>query len=377
MPCAGGSRNGATLLGGAGPLYLGCVRNEARSLPSDRPAARDASRPAVVAAVVATWLVLLVGIAEGVPRLFGYRTWKFADDERTNPRLHEAEPRLGWVNEPGHYVLPPWVEGGPEVEITYLPDGSRATGAERGGGRPRVAFVGCSVTAGYGLSDPDTFAWKIQQKHPELEVVNFGTAGYGTVQSLLRMETVLGDAPPRLVLYGFISKHEPRNVATYTWLRGLQLHSRRGHVSPPYVSLGKNGALVRHPPEAFSVWPLADRLVSVRIAGDAWMHLVTWGREANGPEATKRLVLEMNRVARERSTAFAVVFLLAEEGKKDDYARFFEQNDVPWMDCVKPNDEDYRIPGEGHPNGELNSIWAECVSAKLPGLLGAVPRASS
>ena len=91
--------------------------------------------------------------------------------------------------------------------------------------------------------------------------------------------------PPRLVVYGFITQHEARNVATYDWLRGLALTSNRGHVAPPYVTLGPADTLIRHPPEAFSIWPLADRSVVIRMAGDAYMHLVTWGRGQEGPEA--------------------------------------------------------------------------------------------
>lgn len=136
-------------------------------------------------------------------------------------------------------------------EVTILADHSRTTGPRHdAAAASRVDIVGCSVTNGYGLSDADTFAWKIQQTHPELEVVNFGTAAYGTFQSLLRMERSLDERPPpRLVLYGFITQHEARNVATYDWLRGLAQTSSRGHVAPPYVTLGAGDTLARHPPK--------------------------------------------------------------------------------------------------------------------------------
>jgi hypothetical protein len=58
------------------------------------------------------------------------------------------------------------------------------------------------VTNGYGLSDSDTFTWKLQRSHPEVAVVNFGTAAYGTFQSLLRIERTLDETPPpRFVLF--------------------------------------------------------------------------------------------------------------------------------------------------------------------------------
>jgi hypothetical protein len=330
--------------------------------------ARAANRPIVVLAVLATWILAAFVVAEGVPRLLGRRPWRYVENPQHEPALQEPDAVLGWVSKPGHYVLPPHLSGGPAREVTILPDHSRTTGAS--GGAERVVLVGCSVTNGYGLSDTDTFAWKLQQSHPELRIVNFGTAAYGTFQSLLRMGRVLDETPrPSLVLYGFITQHEARNVATYDWLRGLALNSKRGHVAPPYVTLSGSDTLERHPPEAFSIWPLADRLVTVRIAEDAYMHLLTYRREAQGVEATKRLISEMANLARRRSTAFAVVFLLAQDGKKEEYLGYFRRRRIAVLDCVQPLTEGNRSPGEGHPNAKLNSVWAQCVSEKLPDLL--------
>jgi hypothetical protein len=331
-------------------------------------AVETAPRRSVVLAVAATWLVALFAVAEIGPRLLGRRTWRYVENPRGEPALHEPDPTLGWVTKPGFYRLPPHLPGGAVREVTILPDHSRATGAPGPG--DRVVLVGCSITHGYGLSDADTLAWKLQRLHPGLRIVNFGTAAYGTFQSLLRMEQLLDEnPPPALVLYGFITQHEARNVATYDWLRGLALNAKRGHVAPPYVTLGAGDTLERHPPEAFSVWPLADYLVTVRMADDAYMHVVSYGRDAQGVEATKRLVSEMADVARGRSTAFAVVFLVAQGDKKEEYLAYFREHRIPVLDCVQPLTEDNQIPGEGHPNAKLNSIWAECISEKLPDLL--------
>ncbi len=320
----------------------------------------------MVFAVLATWLLLSLAIAEAGPRLLGRRPWRQAEDAAKEPALVEPDPFFGWVNKPGHWMLPPHLSGGAPREVTNLPNYSRTTGPADDATSGHVVFVGCSVTNGYGLSDADTFAWKIQQSHAGLRIVNFGTAAYSTFQSLLRMERVLDESPPpRLVVYGFITQHEARNVATYDWLRGLALTSNRGHVAPPYVTLGPADALDRHPPEAFSIWPLADRSVVVRMAGDAYMHLVTWGRGEQGPEATKRLIGEMNELARRRATAFAVAFLVAEDGKKEEYVTFFRDHRIPYLDCVEPLTEDNRIPGEGHPNAKLNTVWAQCISGGL------------
>jgi hypothetical protein len=176
--------------------------------------------------------------------------------------------------------------------------------------------------------------------------------------------------PPRLVVYGLLTQHEARNVATYDWLRGLALTAQRGHVAPPYVTLSTGETLERHPPQAFSIWSLADHLVTVRMADDAYMHLLTYGRGAYGFEATKRLIGEMNSLAQRHGVAFVVAFLVAQDGKKDEYVRYLRETAVNYIDCVRPLTEENRIPGEGHPNGALNSVWAECISSEMPRLLG-------
>jgi hypothetical protein len=346
------------------PYISGAVRREIQPAAPE-PAALPPRRSARLA-VAGTWLLALLAIAEIGPRWLGRHPWRYSEAEQKEPALVEPDPFFGWVNRPGQWVLPPHVAGSSSRLVTNLTDHSRTTGAAGAAPPARDVFVGCSVTNGYGLSDADTFAWKIQQSHSEVRIVNFGTAAYGTYQSLLRMERELDRSPPpRTVVYGFITQHEARNVATYDWLRGLALTSNRGHVAPPYVTLGPADTLIRHPPEAFSIWPLADRSVVIRMAGDAYMHLVTWGRGQEGPEVTKRLIAAMRDVAERHGTRFVVAFLLAQEGRKEEYVSFFRERHIEYLDCVEPLAEDNRIPGEGHPNAKLNSVWAQCISEKL------------
>ena len=73
----------------------------------------------------------------------------------------------------------------------------------------------------------------------------------------------------------------------------------------------------------------------------------------------------MRDLTERHGTRFAVAFLLAQEGRKEEYATFFRERHIPYLDCVEPLTEENRIPGEGHPNGRLNSVWAQCISEKL------------
>ena len=74
------------------------------------------------------------------------------------------------------------------------PDGAPA-GAEQSADRPRVVFLGTSLTAGYGLAQSEAYPALIQQKIDsaglEFEVVNAGVSGETSAGGLRRIEWLL------------------------------------------------------------------------------------------------------------------------------------------------------------------------------------------
>lgn len=129
-------------------------------------------------------------------------------------------PTLGWINrggvhnstEPGH------------VPMTFWADGRRANRAsETKTAKTRAILVGCSFTQGYGVSDNETYSYLLDEKYPEVRFDNYGTGGYGTMQSLLMTKYVFSNTPvPDLVIYGYIPNHEDRNVASASWASALR-----------------------------------------------------------------------------------------------------------------------------------------------------------
>ncbi len=318
-------------------------------------------------------LVLLATLSEGLMRLMGVQPWRTV--ERSNePSMHEPDPVLGWRNKEGTYEFPPYVPSGMTIHATFLGNGGRATSTVEK--HPNVepnklgalVITGGSYTQGWAISDHETYAWKLQNRYPHLEVINYGTGAYGTYQSLLLMERELPKLKsPKLVLYGFIDHHEIRNVATARWLRKLSRWSRRGHVHVPYATVSENCELVRHPPEDYGrPFPLRDSLAIAEFAERIYKELkIRIAREHQKRQVTECLLLKLNTISQAHGAQFAVAILEAEPETKTHYKDFLKQRQILAIDCAYPRTPETMVLGEGHPNGEMNTRWVECMGKVL------------
>ena len=65
-----------------------------------------------------------------------------------------------------------------------------------------------------------------QMSEYEYKIKNFAVGGYGTYQSLLMQERILGYKKNiKVIVYGFIDHHELRNVAAGSWMSFLNKFS--------------------------------------------------------------------------------------------------------------------------------------------------------
>ena len=270
-------------------------------------------------------------------------------------------PGTGHSNEPGH------------VAMTFWPDGQRASSStsDRRAGRT-VLLMGCSYTAGLGVADDETFAWRLNERFPDLRFENYGVPAYGTYQSLLLLEQLLRGRgqPPELVVYGFIGDHVRRNAAPLSWLR--QLRSSRGlYEVPPHVTLEGDG-LAEHPPGVIAAWPLEHQSAMVRA-----LHDLSFGNQPNRGRwnllATHRLLERMNREVEEAGSRLLVAVL---DDLPPRTEAFLAEGRIAFVDCREPafhRDPELQI-GQ-HPSAKLHALWSECLSRALAaqGLLPAPP----
>lgn len=126
-------------------------------------------------------------------------------------------------------------------------------------------------------------------------MLNYGTGGYGTYQSLLVLEQEFSRFErPALVIYEFFAHHEVRNVADNEWLRILSSYSRRAHGSVPYGTVDGEDRLIRHAPEKYMQLPFRERLATVAYVENLYMRVTASGRGGGNRPVTTALLEEMN-----------------------------------------------------------------------------------
>lgn len=323
------------------------------------PRARTFALLSLAGGLLAAVLVGEVGL-----RLLG-RGPALTKTHPNEPVMLEPDSVLGWRNRPGTYAYPDYVRGAPEVRVTIGPDGTRATAAAPVARGDVVDLLGCSFTFGWALSDGRTLAWNLQQALPDLEIRNHGTPAYGTLQSLMALEALLAAGRvPRLVVYDLAELHARRNVAAAQWLRTLAATRARNNVSVPYATM-ENGRLVRHPPEAIPLVPLADTSASLGLVQDALIRWRARGRTGQRRAVTEALLREMRDVVEKGHSRLLVAWLAHVPDTEEPYLPFLQREGFAVVDCRTPEFSHAKVAGEGHPDGQVNTRWAECLAPAI------------
>lgn len=301
----------------------------------------------------------MLALAEAGLRILGYKPRKAGA-----PRLGSAsslpDDKLGWVNRPGTFISS---EPG-NAPMTFLDDHSRRswTNQAKANQRAEVLVVGCSFTQGFGVPDEDTFAYLLNARYPFLMFHNFGTGGYGTYQSLIRVKENLArpdaDKVP-LVIYGFIDLHLQRNVAVANWVRSLAIR-RDQYIVPPHVEMGPGG-LEYYGPDTISFWPLESHSALVALIANAFLEL-RLRRHGSQLTPTLSLIEEMNRLVTANHKRFLIVLL---NRPPKGLVPFLESQKIEHVNCDNPeydkSPSNFRLGGIGHPNGAQNALWAACI----------------
>jgi hypothetical protein len=332
-------------------------------MPSGR---QSAKRSVVIVARLITAVVSLAG-AEGVLWFGGYPNW-WAMDPAFGGGVaeYESDAYLGWKARQGQFTLV-WADGssgGHPFHYTNWSEGRRATSEQeppRIPTRPQILFFGDSYMQGYGLSDSETLPWIVQQRHPELQVSNYGTGLYGTYQSYLAMRKQVRQ--PASVYYLFSAFHEDRNVGAPSFLR-IMKKSPSGWFYP-YAELS-GGKLNEGRSEGEVMWPLSRHFRTVALVQDYDLIIKSYLRVREKRKATQTILVEMNDLVRSASGTFTVILFDMDPEERQAYRHFLESQRIAFVDCDRPErmDPKLRLP-DGHPARKLNELlagWIEPVA---------------
>lgn len=267
------------------------------------------------------------------------------------------DPAIGYVNEPGEHHL---IDIGNDIFRTILEDGSRKTGKDNHFSS-EILFLGDSFTIGLGLSDNETFTWKLQDKLSNTRIKNFGVGGYGTCQALLMLKRVLAQGSPNNinVVYGFSDFHAFRNVRNRVTEFELAKFSPDYREVIPFCSFDDSGNLNVSELKKFNPI-LIKASKSVIIDSLYKLYLLIFKKENQDKwKLTFDLIKVMKKEVESRGGKFYVFLQQVEPENMDMIKSSFSGLGVEVIDGNIPATQQDMHFYEGHPNKKANQFWAD------------------
>jgi len=158
----------------------------------------------------------------------------------------EYHPTLGWYHQKSKSAL--LVQDELRVEVNTNSEGMRGIreyGIDKPAGMMRILLLGDSFAFGWGVKDNETFAARLEEMDPKLEVLNLGVAGYGLDQILLSFREIGRRFSPDLV---FVT------VFPEDFWRATRSFTDAGYAKPYFTLSGKDLLLHNVPtPQPFQL----------------------------------------------------------------------------------------------------------------------------
>jgi lysophospholipase L1-like esterase len=297
-------------------------------------------------------LVFSLALAECGLRLYHYGSLRGLSGEHS---LRAPHPTRGWALEPNGSSFQRTRDYGVLVETNALGLRDRPHAVEKAPGAFRILVLGDSFMEAYQVPLEASLPYLLQERLASrgVEVLNLGVGGYGTAQELLALREEGLRYRPDLVVLAFYLGNDVQNNSRAIEAGLLGEEARTTFARPYARARGLDAELEWTPPDRERMAPYVERWnerksasVALRLALQPAMlaHLVEqatarlwmtfakddrydpalafgWPflREVGDPNAvrlwedawlvTRRLLLEMDRVARGAGARFAIVLV--------------------------------------------------------------------
>lgn len=147
-------------------------------------------------------------------------------------------PLVFWTAMPGQRIS----SEDPRVREDVGIDGMRVSRPDINCSRPyRVLVMGCSYTYGMGVSSPDTYVYKLNEKFKDILFDNGGVYGYGPYRSRIRLTQLIQHKKYDLVIYSMLGNHCERSSIAKTRLSGSHLYAL------PFTEMTSDFRFIDHP----------------------------------------------------------------------------------------------------------------------------------
>ena len=286
-------------------------------------------------------------------------------------QLMRPDSILGYTHRPGEYLVE--LGDGYTFKMTHDEDALRITHPQSEDALfddlPAIWVFGCSFTHGWSVDDEDTFAWKLQERFPGYNIVNFGVSGYGQVHALLQFQEALKtQPPPQLVILTYAHFHDERNTFGRAYRRATVMSmapQMRGSPFPYAKLVEPDSATIERRPATYLGLPILRHSALATFVDAAFDGLDD--RFTRSHDVSQALVLEFSRICKQHEIELVVAGLTQEPATWDMMA-FCLQRGIRHVDISF----DYGNPDymnaphdETHPSPAGHLIYAKRLAAYL------------
>jgi len=280
-------------------------------------------------------------------------------------RLARFDAELGWSYLPDHSAVQPYGTEKRPVAIHFDAIGSRVPtpGLQRDPAAPSLLLIGGSYAMGHGVPYEESLAGQLERLAGfPYQVVSLGVQGYGTDQALLALERHGARFDTRAVVYLFIPDHLVRNAIADRRLVAPRV--RFVGTKPRFALDGDGRPFVSEPPARY------EELGGSRLLDLARVLWVRFGPPP-GLALTRALLLRMKESAEALGARFVVIRWTGGERITEPPAALFGGLEAHLVDTDvdrPPDWNEWRIPGDGHPDARAYAHVAPRVAARLAAL---------
>ena len=305
-------------------------------------------RPEIV--LLTTTVVLCLVGAEIALRLFFFQM--FPDFRRMNHETlaYQYDRALGWSPKPNERKTAMAGKSGLSIsnnsvgfrDVEFVTDN-----------RPGLICLGDSFVWGYNVEASERFTDKLQSRHPEWHVFNFGVVGYGNDQEYLLLRKYFEQYRPRVVFLVVCVENDHIDNCSNS---GGRLAFK------PYFKLGSKGLELHGSPVPLSDYqfcarhPLISKPYLSRLVMKVWGNLRCPPR-GSGKDPTTAILQAIHDYVTAHGAAFAVGIT----GRDQEVEDFLQRAGIQFLDLTT----NLRTPGGWHWSPEGHTYVADRIESFL------------